>query len=94
MLGKRRDGSTKWQARVWDKHDPTVRYERQFRLKDDANAWLVSQLNAMNTGTHIASPHGIAGNRQCRLHGKVRGTLIRQRGRCVPEVFRSEKSLR
>ena len=51
--GKRADGSTKWQARYWDASDPTKRYEKVFRRKDDAERWLVQQSNAQLTGTHI-----------------------------------------
>ncbi len=51
--GARKDGSTKWQARYWDTNDPTKRYEKVFRRKDEAERWLVQQSNAQLTGTHI-----------------------------------------
>jgi integrase len=51
--GKRRDGSTKWQARLWDPHDATRRYEKVFRTKDAAERWLVEQQHALYSGTHV-----------------------------------------
>ncbi|HET7571784.1 MAG TPA: tyrosine-type recombinase/integrase [Gaiellaceae bacterium] len=51
--GTRKDGSTKWQARYWDANDPTKRYEKVFRRKEEAERWLVQQSHAQLTGTHI-----------------------------------------
>jgi integrase len=51
--GTRADGSIKWQARYWDKDDLTRRYEKVFRTKGEAQAWLTTQANAQLTGTHI-----------------------------------------
>lgn len=51
--GRRKDGSTKWQARYWDVNDPSKRYEKVFRRKDEADRWLVQQSNAQLVGTHI-----------------------------------------
>jgi integrase len=52
--GKRRDGSTKWEARYWDRNAPGERHQKMFRTKGEAQDWLTQQQNAQLTGTHIA----------------------------------------
>jgi integrase len=53
--GKRKDGSTVWQARYPDPaRGGTHKIERTFRTKDEAQAWLVQQLASIHTGTHIS----------------------------------------
>lgn len=51
--GKRRDGSTKWQARWRHPSDPRVRVERVFHSKRDAERWLARQETNADDGTFI-----------------------------------------
>jgi integrase len=55
LKGKRKDGTTRWQARYWDKDESGrhERYEKVFRSERDAKAWLTQQGHAQLTGTHI-----------------------------------------
>jgi integrase len=54
--GRRRDGSTKWEARYWDRNQPDLRHQRMFRTKSAAQDWLTQQQHAQLEGTHTA-PH-------------------------------------
>src|SRR5262245_23920216 len=52
--GKRADGSWKWQARYTDPlRGGTHKIERQFRTRQEAEAWLVQQQAAVMSGTHV-----------------------------------------
>jgi integrase len=51
--GKRRDGTTKWQARYWDPKDPSRRVEKTFAKQREAERWLTTQGAAVLDGTHV-----------------------------------------
>jgi integrase len=51
--GKRQDGSVRWQARYWHPDDPSKRIEKTFRIKRDAENWLVQQRAEILKGTHV-----------------------------------------
>lgn len=53
--GKRKDGSTKWQARWRDPRNPAVRKEKQFRDKDVARRWL-RRMDAEAEGARFTQP--------------------------------------
>jgi integrase len=57
-VAKRRDGSTKWQARYWDPSDPSKRIEKMFRRKEDGERWLTQQGASILTGTHVDPRRG------------------------------------
>jgi integrase len=50
---KRRDGSTKWQARWRHPHDPTMRRERTFRTRREAEQWISAMDTDAARGAHI-----------------------------------------
>jgi integrase len=54
--GKRKDGSTVWQARHADptRPSPTAKVERSFRTKQEAEDWLTEQQHAYRSGTYIS----------------------------------------
>lgn len=51
--GKRRDGTTKWQARWRSPADPTVRKEQNFKAKRDAERWIVQMESSVFEGSYI-----------------------------------------
>lgn len=57
--GKRRDGTTKWQARYWDPENPAGRIEKVFRSKRDAARWLTRQGAAVLDGSHVDPRLGV-----------------------------------
>lgn len=58
--GKRKDGSTIWQARIPDPARPggNAQIERSFRLKSEAEAWIVSELATQHAGEWIDPRRG------------------------------------
>ena len=50
---RKRDGSTKWQARWRHPSDPRVRVERTFQTKRDAERWLARQEASADDGSYI-----------------------------------------
>ncbi|HEY1688803.1 MAG TPA: tyrosine-type recombinase/integrase [Solirubrobacteraceae bacterium] len=53
--GKRRDGTTKWQARWRDPRNPAIRKEKQFRDKDVARRW-ITRMDAEAEGARFEKP--------------------------------------
>src|SRR4051812_35949789 len=51
--GKRKDGSTKWQARWRSPNDPSVRIEQTFRSRRDGERWLTTMDNDAWNGSYI-----------------------------------------
>ena len=56
--GKRRDGSTKWEARYWDRTQPGLRHQKVFRTKQQAQDWLLAQMHSQLNGTHTSPSQG------------------------------------
>jgi integrase len=54
--GRRKDGSTIWQARMPDPSRPggTAQIERTFRTKQEAEDWLTGQASGLLSGTYIS----------------------------------------
>jgi integrase len=59
--GKRKDGSTKWEARLYTAQpgpNPTQRIAKTFRSRRDAHAWLTEQNHSQLQGTHASPSSG------------------------------------
>ena len=58
--GKRRDGTTIWQARMADPLRPggTAKLERSFRTKRDAQDWLATQRASVLRGSYVDARQG------------------------------------
>lgn len=55
--GKRRDGTTKWQARWRNPNDQNERLERTFAKRQDAERWLTEMDHKAFTGSYIDPRH-------------------------------------
>ena len=51
--GTRKDGSTRWEARYWDRMNSGTRHQKMFRTRQEASDWLTAQQHSQLTGTHI-----------------------------------------
>ena len=51
--GRRRDGTTKWQARWRNPNDQTQRIEKVFKHKQEAERWLTAQDHTALTGSYV-----------------------------------------
>lgn len=56
-MGKRQDGSTRWQARWRHPSDPRIREERVFRMKRDAERFIARQETNAHDGSWIDAHH-------------------------------------
>jgi integrase len=54
-MGKRKDGSTRWQARWRHPSDPRIREERVFRMRRDAERYIARQETTAHDGSWINS---------------------------------------